>query len=326
MNSTRGAKDDDDTSRSDEDAAGHPGDSQKPGSPAPEDGSRLWRAWLRPGEEGEFALSADDLQRFRKQAGEVENANPEVLEELSAALKLAQRIRSREVEIRDATERLSFVFDCLVRSTPLLVLARDARLQLQIDVYKKSGLVSRILAGISDGSSVGLVLSALVSSLVVWTGIAIAIDFLVSQIALARDIFFMDGRPLAVISSAAFVGGVVSIATRLREFSRVRDLDPFAMFWTAMLKPLIGVILSCFAFATIAGDVVSFPILGMSPSGSPGLGSLQSLYVLWMIGFLAGFSERFAWDFVDRAQGSVHTAPLEAPRGRKGNGVQPDAT
>jgi len=39
----------------------------------------------------------------------------------------------------------------------------------------------------------------------------------------------MNGRALAVISSAALIGGVISIATRLQEFSRVRNLDPFAM-------------------------------------------------------------------------------------------------
>jgi hypothetical protein len=33
------------------------------------------------------------------------------------------------------------------------------------------------------------------------------------------------------------------------------------------------------------------------------------LYVLWVLGFLAGFSERFAWDFVDRAQGVASAAP-----------------
>ena len=33
----------------------------------------------------------------------------------------------------------------------------------------------------------------------------------------------------AVISSAAFIGSVISIATGLQEFSRVRDLDPFVL-------------------------------------------------------------------------------------------------
>jgi hypothetical protein len=124
---------------------------------------------------------------------------------------------------------------------------------------------------------------------------------------IATDIFFMDGRAITVIVSAAFIGGVVSIATRLREFSRVRDLDPFAMFWTALLKPLIGVVLAMFILATLAGGVISFGFLDSDPFGltkpAPQPVAPKTLYVLWVLGFLAGFSERFAWDFVDRAQG-----------------------
>ena len=131
----------------------------------------------------------------------------------------------------------------------------------------------------------------------------------------------MDAKPLQVIVTAAFVSGVVSIATRMREFTRIRDLDPFAMFWTAMLKPLIGATLSVFLFATLAGGVISFGFLPEDPfalkAAENATGDQQALdatdthhtiaektlYVLWVLGFLAGFSERFAWDFVDRTQG-----------------------
>jgi len=151
----------------------------------------------------------------------------------------------------------------------------------------------------------------------------------------------MDAKPLQVIVTAAFVSGVVSIATRMREFTRIRDLDPFAMFWTAMLKPLIGATLSVFLFATLAGGVISFGFLPEDPFAlkaaenatgvvkaaenaigaekppENAIGDQQALdatdthhtiaektlYVLWVLGFLAGFSERFAWDFVDRTQG-----------------------
>jgi hypothetical protein len=95
----------------------------------------------------------------------------------------------------------------------------------------------------------------------------------------------------------------------MREFSRIRDLDPFAMFWTALLKPLIGVVLAIFILATLAGGVISFGFLDADPFGltkavaseGPPVAP-KTLYVLWVLGFLAGFSERFAWDFVDRAQ------------------------
>jgi hypothetical protein len=119
----------------------------------------------------------------------------------------------------------------------------------------------------------------------------------------------MNGRVLLVVTSAAFIGGILSIATRLQQFADVHDLDPFSMFWTAMLKPLIGVTVSLFLLATLAGGVVSFGFLGADPlqlsdsAGSVHQVKNQTLYVLWMLGFLCGFSERFAWDFVSRTEG-----------------------
>jgi hypothetical protein len=123
--------------------------------------------------------------------------------------------------------------------------------------------------------------------------------------------FFMDERALLVIASAAFLGGVISIATRLGDFSRVRDIDPFAMFWTALLKPLIGVVLAIFILAVLASESINIAVVGKDPLGLEnhydkehwGHIRVHTFYVLWVIGFLAGFSERFAWDFVQRSEG-----------------------
>jgi hypothetical protein len=249
-------------------------------------------------------LSQADINKFYGVALSLNKPNDEVAEESAAALRLAQKIRSRDIFIPNASARLGFILDCLKKKPPSLILARDARLQMQIEVYSKSGLVSRALAKISDGSSVGLVLTALVASTIIWAIMALLIHAAVNKFdkGLTSDIFFMNGRALVAISSAAFVGGVVSIATRLKEFSRVRDLDPFAMFWTAMLKPLIGVVLSFFILAALEGGVVTFSFLKTDKLSDP---QSNALYVLWMMGFLAGFSERFAWDFVSRTEGIV---------------------
>ena len=275
------------------------------GSPAEKDESRT--------------ITEAELLALRERAIEAKVVD-EVSEELSLALGIAQRIRNGEVEIADATQRISFLFDCLLSEPARLILARDERLRLQYEIYGQAGPLSRFLAWISAGSSASLVLAALLVSLFCWTIVVLLINFAVHKITsdLINSIFFMDGKILAVTASAAFIGGVVSIATRLREFARIRDIDPFAMFWTATLKPLIGVVLSVFLLATLAGKVISFSFLGTEPfafliDAEKTLGS-QTLYALWMLAFLAGFSERFAYDFVDRAQGvagGTHSPPQE---------------
>lgn len=284
-------------------------------------------------------LSDVDIERFRSKIRSAKGVSDEITDELAAIIGLAGRIRSCDHDIPDAGTQIDFIIDCLLAEKPLLGIARDERIRLQLEFYRRSGAVNRFLASISAGSSAGLVLTALFVSLVLWTAVVAGVRWTFDRniFSVAQDIFFMNGRALAVITSAAFIGGVISIATRLREFSRVRDLDPFAMFWTALLKPLIGVTLSLFILAALAGGVISFGLFdksafdtieteraraaiavmtskGASPEDllkatvEQVTTSSRTLYILWVFGFLAGFSERFAWDFVDRAQGVASAA------------------
>jgi hypothetical protein len=255
-------------------------------------------------------LTQQQVQWLRQKAcaKDVDNV---IAEEFAASLGLAELIRSRDVPIEDAFDRLQFIFDCLDAEKPRLILAQHERVRLQVEVYRLSGTFGSLMARIAGGSSPATVIVALVCSLVIWTILVLTIHLLTQRAVsdLAEQAFFMNGRVLLVVTSAAFIGGILSIATRLQQFADVHDLDPFSMFWTAMLKPLIGVAVSLFMLATLAGGVVSFGFLGADPLQlSDSAGSLhevknQTLYVLWMLGFLCGFSERFAWDFVSRAEG-----------------------
>lgn len=276
---------------------------------------------FRHGERRE-CLTTEEVQEFRQAARSATTTDENVRQELSLALGLAQRIRSRNCMIDSAYERIKFIFDCLTAEPPKLVLAVDERLRLQVELYRQAGVISRTLAGISSGSPAGLVLAALAASSVIWGVLVLGIHFLAhrgppadSQVdSVLGEIFFMNGKMLSVMVTAAFVGGVVSIATRLGEFSKKRDLDPFAMFWTALLKPLIGAVLSLFMLATLAAGIISFEFLGDDPFKlKTGIARAviepKVLYMLWVLGFLAGFSERFAWDFVDRTERATGGAP-----------------
>jgi hypothetical protein len=258
------------------------------------------------------SLTGVEVERYRRRVAQAAPRSEDVELELTTALALAQRIRSEDLEVRDADSRLKYVFDCLLSRVPKLIEARSERIQLQFDIYRRRGRFSRALARLSQQSLSAVVLAALLASLIAWALFALfiqlALNFHLGDSTLLTDIFFMHGRPLAVISSAAFLGGVISIATRLRDFSRVTDLDPIMMFWTVMLKPLIGVVLSWFILAALAGDIMSFGFLGNNPLALEADNEAAELpdkvmYVLWVLGFLSGFSERFAWDFIDRAQG-----------------------
>src|SRR5712691_3194056 len=110
-------------------------------------------------------LTDEQMLELRARVRSKADASDEVAEELSAALGLAGRIRSQDLFIRGAYDQLKFVVDCLLADKPQLILARDERLRLQLEIYCRSGMISRILASISSGSPTGLVLSALGVSL-----------------------------------------------------------------------------------------------------------------------------------------------------------------
>lgn len=259
-------------------------------------------------------LTDDQMKRLRGRASGIA-ASDDVLAEASRALMLAQSIRSRQYKVDDAYNRLEFIFECLSKKPVQIVMAQEARLDLQFEVYRQSGFFTRWLARLTDGNTTALVVTALVTSFSLWFLFGLVLSWwsnasLLQAAGLSPGIFFMDGRALWAVASAAIAGGILSIVTRMGEFTRVRDMDPLAMFLTATFKPLIGVVLSVFILAALAGDIVSFGFLGVDPlhlAATPASADppKKVLYVLWAVGFLAGFSERFAWDFVDRATGAT---------------------
>jgi hypothetical protein len=258
--------------------------------------------------------------------------NDDIAEIVSGAVGLGQRIRSENIYIEDALNRLQFVISAATHDKPQLILARDELLRVQLDVFKQSGIITKWLATISSGSATLMTVSALLVSLFVWFMILFTIRALITLNEITfkfigitigpfsiRDIvsmiFFMNGDVLVVITSAAFIGGVVSILSRLGQFSQIRGLDPIAVFLTVLLKPLIGVILSIFILAVLAGQIINFGFLPPDPLAlamettpeKTGVVTttiaIKTKYILWVIGFLSGFSERFAWDFVQRTEG-----------------------
>jgi len=289
--------------------------------------ARIRQSLQTPSPGANDCLTYEELQNLRQRVRSNDEITNEIAEELSAALQQAERIRSRNLYVAGANDRLTFIIDCLLAKKPQLVLARDERLSLQIEIYRQRGPLSRALAAISAGSPVGLVLAALAIAFVLWIVIMVIISafshIIGSRLAggggdnIITRIFFMNGTALTVITAAAIIGGIVSIATRLNEFSRVRDLDPFAMFWTAMLKPLIGAVLAIFILATLAGKILTLGFLSTDalffspndPDLQKQIAAKEALYVLWALGFIAGFSERFAWDFVARTEGIAGGKP-----------------
>ena len=160
-------------------------------------------------------LTLSQVQWLRQKAC-ARDVDDVVAEELAAALGLAELIRSRGVPIDDAFDRLQFIFDCLDAEKPKLILAQHERVRLQVEVYRLSGAFGSLMARIAGGSSPATVILALVCSVVIWTILVLTIHLLTQRAVsdLAEEAFFMNGRVLLVVTSAAFIGGIKCVAVR----------------------------------------------------------------------------------------------------------------
>ena len=93
------------------------------------------------------------------------------------------------------------------------------------------------------------------------------------------------------IAIAGAIGSVISILVRISDFSEIRILNPPALFWTGFFKPVIGAAFALFVFVAFESQLVNV---------NEGVDH-QFMYLT--LGFVAGFSERFAPDLVSHLEG-----------------------
>ena len=153
--------------------------------------------------------------------------------------------------------------------------------------------MTRHLVRFSDGNPVLIVGMGLLVTVLIAAMVYFALPFF-RQAAYFQQLVLLGDAATLTIAEAAFLGGVVSILARLRAFSQLREFDPVFLFLNALLKPGLGVVLGVFAFAAFKA--------GWIPIDPAILPDEPSIYALWAIGFLSGFSERFTSDIITRGE------------------------
>jgi hypothetical protein len=181
----------------------------------------------------------------------------------------------------------------LVSDKPELVFARTLRIRAEMQMLRRNGWPSRLLVTLTDGSptllvGLGTLVAVLAGALIhlLWPWL--------SAKPYVQELVPLDATVAPMVAGAAFLGGAVSIMTRLQAFSRLRDFDPMFLFLNALAKPLLGVVFGLFAYASVKS--------GLLPLDKTTIEAATS-YHWWALGFLAGFSERFANDLVSRGEG-----------------------
>ncbi len=100
-------------------------------------------------------------------------------------------------------------------------------------------------------------------------------------------------EPMAI---AGAVGGATSLLARLNELAALSrwssEGDPRQLFYTGLLKPVVGIVAGLFAYAAFSGGLITVHVPGQDAS---------PVVFYAALAFLAGFSERFAHDLTDSA-------------------------
>jgi hypothetical protein len=181
---------------------------------------------------------------------------------------------------------------------PELLFARTLRYRAEMELRRHGGWASRSVAKLSDGDPAVLVGAGVFLIMAVGMTGFLIVNWLAFGVLSLGGPMAANGSIVPALQ-AAFLGGGVSILARLREFScaRIRDFDPFLLFWNGLFNPIVGMIFATFVYAALKSGVV--------PLEAGIVEKITSAPGLWTIGFLTGFSERFTSDVIARAENAL---------------------
>jgi hypothetical protein len=193
------------------------------------------------------------------------------------------------------------------------------------------GGVSKILYHLTNGAPILAVYSALVSSLISYF-ILLLIYKLVDYFGGLPGLLWASGQEFLITVTFAFLGAIVSIAFRL-ELPQIERVGLMPLFLTNLVKPYIGAMFGIVVFCIIQSQIIKISGVNDTPIStvamSPGDNELVwfqgrkilvhdylFFFISALLGFLSGFSERFATDLINRSSQLFGSSPSGNSPGR----------
>ena len=282
-------------------------------------------------EHRDFESIGAALSLLTDKASTIDLDDEELAQEIASLLAIGNRIRSLgkthstemigpyvdAVKLAVGAHPNPVVIRRLVNQTTVLYHWKKSRLMRWIYLLGRGRPGNAALAGLLMSFISSLILGGLfvwvleeLSPFLFGTGSSESTSFWIST-AFASDgtgdtaekdtvAIFMSFRDVMTLTSSAFLGSVASIVASMTKQSGVPEAyDAGRIFTNAFLKPLIAMIFAIAVFSTLKAGLVTIPgfdhINSSAVAGSNAPGNDEKyMFTLWVIGFLSGFSERFA--------------------------------
>lgn len=231
------------------------------------------------------------------------DCQPEVQSILSEVYGMLRRVRRTRDPLLVA--RLESVVQALVKNPPNCEFAEGVLQDIKDELDEYSNFYKKMKHGHVPSSSLMIFGASSVFFLICLPAIMSELIDETNGINLERVLF--DGFTLMQLYTVIVfgaLGSIISILLRINDFEEHFDVGGRVVYFTGVIRPIIGAVFALIVFLIINSDLIGVPI------DREGV-KINSLGII--IAFISGFSERFAPAILLAAEGRL--AP--SPRGRR---------
>jgi len=116
-----------------------------------------------------------------------------------------------------------------------------------------------------------------------------------SGFEIPEQFFGINSSLVLLAAGSGSIGSIISIMSRVGNFSELESNDHMVYFFTGLFKPLIGTAFAVFIFCLVKAGIVPIDLGNET----------REVLIISSIAFLSGFSERFAKDFTRKAENAL---------------------
>jgi ABC-type amino acid transport system permease subunit len=155
-------------------------------------------------------------------------------------------------------------------------------------------LISYICGSTPLNAAVSALISASALSLFILLLIVSSAQGIKQELVGTSELFsLLDNHSVTLLVMtihAAIAGSSTSILAHMQDFLTDPTQTPLFIYIAILRKPFLAVAFAVLVFSILSSGLVSLRSVDLAGAAGP--------YLAWVVGFLCGFSERFAQDFV----------------------------